>query len=264
MNARLGTVVRSAVRRSASCNVLGMLPGRERPDEVVAFLAHWDHLGRKPDGGDHDIRRGAVDNGTGVAAVLEIARAFAAAPRPPARSIAFVALTLEESGLLGSQYLVSHLPWSLARTVAVLNFDAMDPDFDNRATMPLVGFGSSSLDTALGPIVAAQGRRLKDEPEPEKGYFFRSDHYSFGDAGVPGVVAGLNMSSEYARRYHQPSDVYREEWDLAGVLMDVEALARLGWELAEGDGWPEWDRAHPFRVAGDGLKRLRESGGARQ
>jgi Zn-dependent M28 family amino/carboxypeptidase len=257
MNARLSTVVRSSVRRGESCNVLGMLRGRERPDEVVAFMAHWDHLGRKPDGGVDDIRRGAVDNGTGVAAVLEIARAFAAAPQRPARSLAFVALTLEESGLLGSQYLVSHLPWSLARTVAVLNFDAMDPDFDNRTTMPLVGYGSSSLDAALAPIVAAQGRRLEDEPEPAKGYFFRSDHYSFGVAGVPGVVAGLNMSAEYARRYHQPSDVYREDWDLAGVLMDVDALAQLGWELADGEVWPEWNAVHPFRVAADALKTER-------
>jgi Zn-dependent M28 family amino/carboxypeptidase len=255
MPVRLSTTVSSEVRSGQSCNVLGAMRGRRRPDEVVVCIAHWDHFGRKPDvEGSGGIRAGAIDNGTGVAAILEIARMFTMQPHAPERSVVFAAVTLEEFGLLGSQYLVSHLPWALSKTVAVLNFDALDPDFDNREQMPLVGYGSSTLEDSLATILTTQGRRLADEPEPEKGLFFRSDHYSFATAGVPGLVIGLNLSPDYmARRYHQPADVYRDDWDLTGVLLDVEAMYRLGDELANGSQWPQWYSTHPFRTAWNAL-----------
>jgi Zn-dependent M28 family amino/carboxypeptidase len=254
LDARLSTAVRSDVAHGESSNVLGMIRGRTRPDEVVMYCAHWDHLGcKRAEDGRDEIRAGAIDNGTGVAAVLEIARAFTALPEAPERSVVFVSFTLEESGLLGAQYLVSHLPWPLANTVAVLNFDAMDPDFDNRAELPLVGFGSSTLEDMLTPVLARQGRTLVDEPSPEKGYFFRSDHYCFALAGVPALVAGLNMSPGYAQRYHKPTDVYDEGWNLTGVLQDVDAWFEVGRALAFGDAWPQWYPDHPFRAAADAL-----------
>jgi Zn-dependent M28 family amino/carboxypeptidase len=267
LNARLSTTVSSSVRAGESSNVLAMIPGSERAEEVVAYAAHWDHLGRNTAAGTRDdgadIRNGAVDNATGVAAMLEIARAFAAQPRAPKRTVVFAALTLEESGLLGSRYLVTHLPWSLAKTVAVLNFDALDPAFDNSERMPLVGYGSSELEEALARIVAAQGRRLVDEPEPEKGLYFRSDHYSFAAAGVPGLVSGLNLTPAYAaHQYHQPSDVYRDDWDVTGIVLDVDAMYRLGLELAASEAWPAWYPHHPFRVIGEALRGAAPERGA--
>jgi Zn-dependent M28 family amino/carboxypeptidase len=243
--------LQSSVRRTESHNVLAMLPGRDAADEAVLYTAHWDHFGVNPSLEGDQIINGAVDNATGVAAILEIARAFAARPERPRRSLLFAAVTLEESGLFGSRFLARQPPLPPANMVAVLNIDALDPALQ-RDRMPRVGLGSTELDGLLAPIAEALGMPLIDEPQPEKGLNFRSDHFSFAQVGVPALVAGLVWSDDYtARHYHQPSDRYDPDWDLSGVMREVEALYRLGAVLADGDAWPNWQPTSPFRAIRD-------------
>ncbi|HBK56810.1 MAG TPA: aminopeptidase [Xanthomonadales bacterium] len=260
--ARLNATVNSRIRESESRNVLGLLPGSERPDEVVVYMAHWDHLGNHggPDGEDH-IYNGAIDNATGVAGIIEIAEAFAS-DQPPKRSLLFMAVTLEESGLLGSKYYVANPVLPLANTVATINLDAMSvagPTSD----FTVIGLGNSELEDILAPIAAAQGRTLVQEGAPEKGFYFRSDHFNFAKAGVPSLYAkGGNIHIEHgadyisqqaadygANRYHKPGDEYDPNWDLRGLVQDLSALHAVGRELAQSDAWPNWYQGNPFRAA---------------
>jgi Zn-dependent M28 family amino/carboxypeptidase len=248
LDARASTTLRSQVRTTESHNVIARLTGSAAADEAVLYLAHWDHFGRNPELEGDQIVNGAVDNATGVAAIIEIARGFAARAERPRRTLLFAAVTLEESGLLGSRVLARQPPLPLGKIVAALNFDALDPRL-LRDRMLLVGRGSSELDDLLEPIAAELGIPLADEPEPEKGLYFRSDHFSLAERGVPALVAGLNWSEEYTEHhYHQPSDRYDPDWDLSGVLLEVEALYRLGALLADGEGWPEWRPGNAFRA----------------
>jgi Zn-dependent M28 family amino/carboxypeptidase len=251
LDARLSTTLRSRVRTIESHNVIGRLRGREAADEAVLYLAHWDHFGRNAELDGDQIINGAVDNATGVAAILEIARGFAARSERPRRTLLFAAVTLEESGLLGSRLLASRPPLPLADLVAALNFDALDPRLP-RERMVLVGRGRSELDDLLAPIAAGLGIPLADEPAPEKGLYFRSDHFSLARHGVPALVAGLNWSEAYTEQhYHRPSDEFDPDWDLSGVLLEVDALYRLGARLADGDSWPNWHPGTPFRAERD-------------
>jgi Zn-dependent M28 family amino/carboxypeptidase len=251
MQGAASITLNSRVRRTESHNVLARLPGTDAADEAVLYTAHWDHFGINPSLEGDQIINGAIDNATGVAAILKIARAFAARPERPRRSLLFAAVTLEESGLFGSRYLARRPPLPTANMVAVLNIDALDPAL-RRDRMPRVGLGSSELDDLLAPIADGLGMPLADEPQPEKGLNFRSDHFSFAQVGVPALVAGLVWSDEYtARHYHQPSDRYDPDWDLSGLLREVEALYRLGASLAAGDAWPNWQPTSPFRAIRD-------------
>ncbi|HET8819524.1 MAG TPA: M28 family metallopeptidase [Xanthomonadaceae bacterium] len=250
----------STIEEKSSRNVVGVLPGAETPDEAVVYTAHWDHLGTHEGEGDQ-IYNGAVDNATGVAGMIEIAGAFAAQEPAPARSIAFVAVTLEESGLLGSKYYVAHPAFPMSKTVAVINLDAMSVYGASR-DMVVVGKGSSELEDILEAVAAEQQRTLVEESNPAGGYYFRSDHFNFAKAGVPalyaeggedlvegGTDAGKAAGEDYtAKRYHKPDDEFSEDWDLAGVIQDLEALYAVGREVATAGNWPEWREGNPFRA----------------
>ena len=260
----------STIAMKESRNVVGMLRGSERPDEAVVYMAHWDHLGNHAgethgDGSDSGdtIYNGAVDNATGVAAILELAESFASAPQKPRRSVLFLAVTLEESGLLGSKYFVAHPSLPLHNIVAAINVDAMNVAGRTR-DMTVIGKGSSELEDLLAPIAEAQGRRLVEESNPAGGFYFRSDHFNFAKAGVPalyaeggsdlvegGTAAGDAAGKDYTtNRYHKPSDEYDPAtWNLDGAIEDTRALQEVGRILVDGDTWPNWYEGNAFRAA---------------
>lgn len=265
----------SEIARKSSRNVIAKLPGTQRPDEAVVYMAHWDHLGQHAHEGElpvegDTIYNGAVDNATGVAGILEIAGAFAAQNPKPARSVLFLGVTLEESGLLGSKYYVAHPSVPLANTVAVINLDAM-PVIGPSRDMTVIGYGSSELEDMLKTAADRQGRVLRAEATPENGFYFRSDHFNFAKAGVPalyakggdelvegGTAAGRAAQVDYRdQRYHKPGDEFDASWNLAGVVQDLEALHAVGRELTDGDRWPNWYPGNAFRAAGERLQAQR-------
>ncbi|MGO1541490.1 MAG: M28 family metallopeptidase [Luteimonas sp.] len=268
LEATVSFELESEVVEGSSRNVIGVLPGTERPEDVVVYMGHWDHLGIHDDG---EIYSGAIDNATGIAGIIEIAERFATAEQAPARSVAFVAVTLEESGLLGSQYYVAHPSFPLENTVGAINLDAMSVAGPSRDFV-VTGMGNSELEDILEPIAAAQDRTLVEEGNPAGGFYFRSDHFNFAKAGVPalyakggsdlvdgGTEAGQLAGEDYATRYHQPSDVYREEWNLDGLLQDLEALYEVGRVLADDvDRWPNWYEGNPFKAARDEMMDARQ------
>jgi Zn-dependent M28 family amino/carboxypeptidase len=247
-----------------SYNVAGRLAGASHPDETVIYSAHWDHLGvGPPDAKGDRIYNGAVDNGTGVAALLELARAFAKAP-PTQRSVLFLSVTAEEQGLLGSEYYAAHPLYPLARTVADLNMDALDVAGPAR-DMSTSGSGQTSLQEDLARYLSAEGRYYSPDATPEAGHFFRSDHFSFAKAGAPAIsissgqdlvkggrIAGSAAKKDYtANRYHQPSDEWSPNWDLSGQVQDLELVYRLGRDLADSRAWPSWNADSEFKAIRD-------------
>ncbi len=254
-----------------SANVVGMLPGAEHPDEYIVYTAHWDHLGVARSVLEDRIYNGAVDNASGVAGMLEIAEAFAAMETGPARSVVFLAVTAEESGLLGSAWYASHPLFPLERTVANINLDAMSlagPSHD----VTVIGYGNSELDDYAARAAEAQGRHLEREPTPEKGFFYRSDHFSFAKRGVPALYLrggvdhrekgreyGLAYNSAWiSERYHKVADEYSEDWDLRGVVEDIELLFTVGRALAGTREWPNWADGNEFRATRDASAAARE------
>ncbi len=252
----------NSIRQSESQNVVGYLPGSERPDEYIVYSAHWDHLGLAPEGEDR-IFNGAKDNAAGTAMMLGIAEEFAKGKRPE-RSVVFLAVTAEESGLLGSAWYGSNPLFPLEKTVANINIDAptlIGPTND----VVLVGKGSSELEDILEKLAKEQDRVLVQEPTPEKGFFYRSDHFNFSKRGVPVIYAkggtdhrekgseyGLAWDREYvSQRYHKVSDEYDPNWDLRGLVEDLQLLHRLGSKLANSKGWPNWYKGNEFRAIRD-------------
>ena len=274
LDARASLELSSRSVEKQSRNVLGLLPGSEKPDEAIVYMAHWDHLGTHEGETGDAIYNGAVDNATGVAGILEIAEALRKAPTPPKRSVLFLAVTLEESGLLGSKYYVAHPVIPLAQTVAVINLDAMSPVGKAR-DLTVVGKGSSQLEDLLKAKTDRQRRRLVEESHPAAGYYFRSDHFNFAKAGVPalyigsgsdlvegGSTAGEAASRDYnEHRYHKPGDQYdAASWKLDGIVEDLEAVQSVGEALANNGQWPNWRKGNPFKAARDAM---RPSAGAR-
>lgn len=252
------------VRRHQSKNVVGILPGTARPDEVVLHTAHWDHLGRceaAPDG--DDICNGAIDNATGTAALVAIARAQAAQGATP-RSQVFLAVTGEESGLLGSDYYGKNPVFPHAKTVGGVNMDALSMAGPAKNVV-VVGYGKSDLDDVLTRALAAQGRIASPEPTPEKGFYYRSDHFSLAKHGVPmlyfdggddlvdgGTAAGKAYAEAYEKNaYHGPKDEFDPAWDYAGVQRDLDLYAAVGRTLASGSCWPNWKPGDEFRAIRD-------------
>jgi Zn-dependent M28 family amino/carboxypeptidase len=256
--------LRNAIRRASSSNVLAMIPGSKRPDEVVVYMAHWDHLGRSLGRSGDNIFNGALDNASGTAGLLAIAKAFAESPRRPERSVVFLGLTLEESGLLGSAYYASNPVFPLRKTVAALNMDAMSWGGPTR-DVSVIGFGASQLEEYLAVAAKTQDRVLRMEPTPEKGFFYRSDHFNFAKVGVPalyfkmgvedrekGVEWARARQAEYTLRdYHKPSDEWRPGTDLRGSLEDLALLHAVGARLAREKRFPNWYPSSEFRSARD-------------
>jgi Zn-dependent M28 family amino/carboxypeptidase len=259
--------VRNAIRRGESANVVGVLRGSQQPGEYVVYMAHWDHLGRALSvagaGGDV-IFNGAVDNASGAAGLLELAAAFARGRRPE-RSVVFLALTLEESGLLGSAYYAAHPLFPPAQTVAALNMDALYFGGPTR-DVAVIGYGASELERYLERAAARQGRVLRAEPTPEKGFFYRSDHFNLAKVGVPalyfkagidavegGTDVGRQQRAEFeSLRYHKPGDEFVPgSSDLRAPLQDLELLYAVGAQLARERAFPNWYEGNEFRALRD-------------
>ena len=259
-----------AVRRVLSRNVVARLPGSRRPLETVVYSAHWDHLGRDGKAEGDGIYNGAADNAVGVAGLLELARAFGSAGKAPARSVVFLAPTAEEQGLLGARHYARNPPWPARGIVANINIDGMNT-WGRTRDVRQVGQGHSSLDRELRRAVRAQGRRLLPDANPERGMFYRSDHFEFLRAGVPALYMkagddyaehpagyGQQRVNEYIDKdYHKPSDDVKPGWDLGGAAEDLGVLQDVGWRLADGSSWPSWNRTSEFREAGLRRRTLR-------
>lgn len=247
--------------RKMSNNIIGILPGAKRPDEYVLYTGHWDHLGIcKPAPDGDDICNGAVDNATGSAALVALAEAHSKAG-PPDRSIIFLAVTAEESGLLGSAYYADNPVYPLARTAGGVNMDAFSMAGPAR-NLTVIGMGKSDLDDYLAKAAKIEDRVPEREPTPENGYYYRSDHFSLAKKGVPmayfeggedlitgGREAGAAAAADYTEnRYHGPKDEYDENWNWSGVMADLRLYYRIGRELAMTSDWPNWKEGDEFRA----------------
>ncbi|MDZ7626780.1 MAG: M28 family metallopeptidase [Parvularculaceae bacterium] len=256
--------ITQVIKRSSDANVIGVLKGTEAPDEYFLYMGHWDHLGLDPgQEGEDKIFNGAVDNATGIAGILEIAQKFASGPRPR-RSIMVVAVTAEESGLLGSAYLGENPPVPLNMIAGGINIDGVLPAPAAKDII-VVGYGASALEDILDKHAKAAGKYLRPDPESEKGYFYRSDHISLAKKGVPmlyadagsdlvngGEAAGKLLGDDYtANRYHQPSDEFDESWDLSAMAGSMAILHAVGAEVANSSDWPNWREGNEFRAIRD-------------
>ena len=247
-----------------SQNILGRVVGGKRPDEVIIYTAHWDHLGvGAADAKGDKIYNGAVDNATGTAALIEMGRAFAHGPKPE-RSIVFLNVTAEERGLLGSEYYAANPLYSLAKTVADINTDALNPAGPARNFSQSGNAQSGLLDLLIADAKAA-GLQFNPDPHPETGGFFRSDHFPFAKRGVPALsfgsgddlVDGGKAAGDVARKdyisnhYHQPSDEWQAGWTFASMTHDLPVLYRVGSDLANSTQWPNWSADSEFRATRD-------------
>ena len=254
----------NGIRRFASKNVIGVLPGKAHPDEYVLHTAHWDHLGRcTPNASGDDICNGAIDNATGSAALVALAEAQAKAG-PAARSLVFLAVTAEESGLLGSEYYGANPVFPLAQTVGGLNMDALSLAGAAR-DVTVVGGGKSELDGYLDAALKELGRTATPDSSPQAGYYYRSDHFSLAKRGVPmfyvdggqdlidgGRAAGEAWDKLYRdKAYHQPDDEFDPEWRWDGVIADLQLYYKLGRALGESTAWPNWYPNDEFRRVRD-------------
>jgi Zn-dependent M28 family amino/carboxypeptidase len=263
LGATASMALANTLRTVDSRNVVAKLEGSDPKlrDEYVILTSHWDHLGiGDPVNGDR-IYNGAQDNASGTAALLEIARGFTKVQPPPKRTIVFLAVTAEEQGLLGSEYYARMPIYPLEKTLAVINMDAMNL-FGRTKDVVVVGLGASDLDDYAREVAAEQGRVITPDPEPEKGFYYRSDHFPFARAGVPALDAGSGIQyigkpedygrkirEEYtAKHYHAPSDEVRPDWDLSGTVEEAEFYLRVAYKVAQADRFPEWKPGNEFRA----------------
>ncbi len=273
LHTKLSALIENTVRRIESSNVVAKVVGRSRPGEAVLVCAHWDHLGRREGAASEDnIFNGASDNATGVAALLELAEAVASQEVPPERTVLFVAMTAEEKGLLGSAHYAAAPLFPLASTVCGLNIDGVNT-LGPMKDMVVVGEGASELDHDLRAVLAAQGRRLVPEATPERGAYFRSDHFSLAKVGVPMLFTGKGtvsvehgadwvtaQNNEFLRkRYHRVADEFDSTWDMRGALEDVKVFHGLVTLWANMPGGRSWSPDSEFRGA-----RERSLGGVRR
>ncbi|MFO0951407.1 MAG: M28 family metallopeptidase [Isosphaeraceae bacterium] len=261
LGAKANASVRNGRREVRSKNVVAKLPGSDAvlKEELVVYTAHWDHLGRDASLKGDQIFNGAADNASGTAALLDAARAFKALPTPPKRSLLFLAVTAEEKGLLGARYYATHPLYPLSKTLADINMDVINL-WGRTRDVTSVGMGMTTLDDLLVEAAAARGRVVKPDPEPEKGFYYRSDHFEFAKEGVPaldpkGGVDFVGKPAEFGRQkreeytkndYHKPSDEVKPGWDLSGAAEDLGLLVEVGYRVAQGSGYPEWKPGTEF------------------
>ncbi len=246
--------------RSDSYNIAGYVEGSERPEETVIYMAHWDHLGKEETDEGVKIYNGAIDNATGTAAIMAIAEKFAAMDPPPARSVVFIAVTAEESGLIGSSYYARNPLFPLEKTAGGINIDGLNvygPTHD----ITVVGYSFSTLQNYLERHAAEQDRVLIPEKYPERGYFYRSDHFNLVKEGVPMIYAnsgddytGKNESytnwviEDRQARYHSTEDVIHDRWNWKGLHQNLWLFYNVGEELANTSDWPEWSEDNEFEA----------------
>ena len=260
----LNSEIHNKVRYLQSHNIAAIKKGNVRPDEYILFMAHWDHLGMMEltEPGQDIIVNGAVDNATGVASVLEFAKRFSEVETD--RSILFLAVTLEESGLLGSEYFAKYPPVDLSNIVAGFNYDAILPTGLTN-DMVVVGYGASELEDLLEQELEKSGRYINPDPNPEKGFFYRSDHISLAKKGVPmlyadggfdlvegGKDAGFALQEQYSlEAYHGVADEYEESWNLEGLNQSIDVIFNISNELANNSQWPNWYEGNEFKLTRD-------------
>jgi Zn-dependent M28 family amino/carboxypeptidase len=251
-----------------SRNVAAILKGSEAPEEIFIYMAHWDHLGTDPKLEGDNIYNGALDNASGTAALLEIARAYSALPQAPRRSVLFLSVTAEEQGLLGSLYYAANPLFPLTNTVGGLNMDGMN-NVGSTRDITVVGLGMSDLDDYLAAAAAAQERVVEGDREAEKGYYYRSDHFELAKEGVPmlypsggyddrekGVAYGMEKAGEYTRdHYHRVSDEYDLSWNVSGAMEDMEMYYKTGLDIANSDDWPNWKEGTEFKAVRDAQRK---------
>ncbi len=260
LNQTASITLETSIETHMSRNVVGVLPGRDRPNEAILYGAHWDHLGRcTPVDGD-DICNGAMDNATGIAGLIELARRFHA-DGPTGRSVAFIAFTAEESGLLGSQYYAENPTFAPRDIAAMINMDGLSVVGPAR-DITVVGYGQNDLQDRLAEAAHVQDRRISPEAFPERGSFYRSDHFNLARIGVPVLYAGggsdlvdggaersRQLSEDYiANRYHKPADEIQPGWNLSGAEQDLQLLYAVGRAVADGAAWPQWSAQSEFRA----------------
>ena len=268
LNAKANIDIRQQLRSFKSHNVIGKLEGSDPKlrDENVLYTAHWDHLGRHPELQGDQISNGAIDNASGVASLIQLAAAFAKLNPPPKRSVLFMATTAEEAGLLGAKFYAEHPLYPLEKTLADINIDTVNPwgktrdieDFSNN---------NSTLDDLLAAAAKRNGRELKPNSQPEKGSFYRADHFEFSKRGVPSLYSGggkdfigkpPNFGQEkkddyIAHHYHQVSDEVDPNWDLSGAVQDIQLLFEVGYQVANTDKFPEWRPDSEFKAKRDAM-----------
>ena len=251
-------------REIQSKNVAAKLDGGDKKDEYVVYTAHWDHLGRDTTLKGDQIFNGAADNASGCSALLEIAKAYTKLPAPPRRSILFLSVTAEEKGLVGSKYYAEHPLYPLAKTAANINMDGIN-QWGRTSDFTVIGLGNSTLDDALTRVLTADGRTVRPDAEPEKGFYYRSDHFEFAKQGVPALDTdagidfigkpngyGMRKRDEYTSKdYHKPSDEVKKDWDLSGGAQDVRTLFRVGYVVAQTDSMPQWRAGNEFKAKRD-------------
>ena len=254
--------IRNTLRTIDSRNVVAKVEGSDPAlkDDYVIYTAHWDHFGKTAEG----IFHGARDNASGTAALLEVGRAFTKISPPPKRSILLISVTAEEQGLLGSQYYAVTPIYPLAKTVAEINMDELNVTGATR-DLTLIGYGASDLDDYARAAASEQGRTVHADAEPEKGYYYRSDHFNFAKMGVPALnpdqgIEYTSKPAEYSQKvrdnwtsnvYHTPKDVVTPDWDLSGAAQDVKLLLAVGYRVAQADKFPEWKPGNEFKAIRD-------------
>jgi len=270
LNAKARIDIKQQIRSFKSHNVIGKLEGNDPKlhDEYVIYTAHWDHLGRHPELQGDQIFNGAIDNASGVASLMQLAVAFTKLNPPPKRSVLFIATTAEEAGLLGAKFYAEHSLYPLEKTLADINIDGVNPWGKSHDLEDLTN-GNSTLDDLLGQAAARQGRVMKANSEPEKGGFYRVDSFEFAKAGVPVLhlargIEIIGKPPEYgkqkrdefvAKHYHQVSDELDPKWDLSGAVQDVQLLFEVGYQVANGDKFPEWKSGVEFKAKRDAMMK---------
>jgi len=264
--------LKNSINWSKSNNVIALLPGSDRADEYIFYMAHWDHFGIDPTLEGDQIFNGALDNATGTAALIELAEAFKHLESPPSRSIVFLSVTAEEQGLLGSLYYATHPIYPPTKTVAAINMDSLNI-YGKMKDITVIGYGNSELDDYVEAAASEQGRRVRPNPTPEEGYFFRSDHFSFAKQGIPALYTDsgidhvehgeewtLAKKDKYtAENYHKPSDEYDPNWDLSGAIDDLRLLFKVGYRLSMEAAFPNWKEGSEFKAKRDSdMKAARE------
>jgi Zn-dependent M28 family amino/carboxypeptidase len=275
LGATASLTLKNKIRHIESNNMIAKVQGSDPKvrDEYVIYTAHWDHLGIGPAVNGDTIYHGAVDNASGVAGLLEIARSFTKVRPAPRRSILFLSVTAEEKGLLGSQYYAEHPLYPLAKTLAEVNMDALNV-LGRTRDLVVIGLGMSTLDDYVKQVAAEQGRVVKPDAEPEKGFYYRSDHFEFAKQGVPALDTdsgtdfvgkpagwGLKMREKYTQEnYHKPSDQVKPFWDLSGEVEDLRLLFSVGYRVANADTYPNWNPGTEFKAKRDAMFKQTPSG----
>ncbi|UCC40727.1 MAG: M28 family peptidase [Candidatus Aminicenantes bacterium] len=272
MGLKSSLTLNNTIKRTESRNVVALLPGSERADEYIIYMAHWDHFGIDPTLEGDQIFNGALDNATGTAALIELAEAFIKLESPPSRSIVFLAVTGEEQGLLGSGYYAAHPIYPPAKTAAAINMDALNI-YGKMKDITVIGYGNSEMDEYVEEAAAEQGRRVRPDPTPERGSFYRSDHFPFAKQGIPALYTSFGIDhvehgekwtqaklEEYlANHYHKPSDEYDPNWDLSGAIEDLRLLFKIGYRLSTESTFPNWKEGTEFKAKRDAdMKAVKE------